>query len=96
MTRMKIDAAIIGELGVSLGEIATNLETAGDGDKDGAAFGDYDEAQAAFDHLMEGWRRQRFALVEHLEALSDKASTAGSAYLETEQGIVDSCEGGAA
>lgn len=92
---MQIDAPMIAQLGVSLGEIAANLEGAGDGDKDGAAFGDYGEAQAAFDHLMEGWRLQRFALVKQLQGLSEKASAAGTAYVETELGVSRSCMGGA-
>lgn len=94
MTRMRIDAALIAQLGVSLGDVAANLEAAGDGDADGAAFPSWGEAQGAFDHLMEGWRRQRLMLVEQLGELSEIAQTAGTAYIEVESGVGRSLTGG--
>lgn len=90
---MHIDAAWIAQLGVSLGDVAARLAEAGDGDKDAAAFGP-GEARGAFDHLMEGWRRQRLALVEQLGDLADAASVAGGAYVETEAAVGRSLTGG--
>lgn len=90
---MHIDAEAIAQLGVSLGDVAGMLRNAGDGDRDRAAFGP-GEAQDAFDHLMEGWRRQRLILVEQLAELSEKASVAGGAYVETETRVGRSLHGG--
>lgn len=90
---MTISAEDIAALGVSLADVAAQLEQAGDGDKDASAFGP-GEAQAAFDHLMEGWRRQRFALIKQLGDLSEKATVAGGAYVETESSLGRSLAGG--
>lgn len=90
---MRIDAEAIALLGVSLGDVAGMLARAGDGDRDRAAFGP-GEAQDAFDHLMEGWRRQRLLLVGQLAELSERASVAGGAYVETEATVGRSLAGG--
>ncbi|WP_404383481.1 hypothetical protein LL946_18840 [Knoellia locipacati] len=93
MTTLHIDAGWIAQLGVSLADVSAQLADAGDGDLDTAAFGP-GEASGAFAHLMEGWRRQRLALVEQLTDLSDKASIAGGAYVETEARVGRSLGGG--
>ncbi|CAN7477072.1 hypothetical protein [Knoellia sp. LjRoot47] len=93
MTTMRIEAEWIAQLGVSLGDISAQLAQAGDGGEDAAAFGPGDAA-AAFDHLMAGWRRQRLALVEQLADLSDRASVAGAAFVETEERVGRSLAGG--
>lgn len=93
MTTMRIEAGWIAQLGVSLGDISAQLARSGDGDEDAAAFGS-GEAAGAFDHLMEGWRRQRLALVRQLEDLSEKASAAGGAFVETEEAVGRSLAGG--
>lgn len=93
MTRMHIDAEHIAALGVSLAEVAAQLENAGDGDRDASAFGPGESAQA-FDHLMEGWRRQRLVLIEQLGDLSQKAAVAGGAFVETESSVGRSLAGG--
>jgi len=90
---MTISAADIAALGVSLAEVAAQLEQAGDGDKDASAFGS-GEAPHAFDHLMEGWRRQRLILIDELGDLSQKALTAGNAYVDTETTVGRSLRGG--
>lgn len=93
MTGMHIDAGWIAQLGVSLADVSAQLAQAGDGDADAAAFGP-GEARHAFEHLVEGWRRQRLALVDQLVDLSEKASVAGGAYVETEARIGRSLAGG--
>ena len=90
---MHIDAEHIAALGVSLADVAVQLENAGDGDKDSSAFGS-GESPHAFDHLMEGWRRQRLVLIQQLDALSQVAVTAGGAYVETETSVGRSLAGG--
>jgi len=83
MTVMRIDAEVMAALGVSLGEVAADLEATRDGSVDRWALGG-GESSAAFDHLLTGWRRSRLALVESLRELGDKAQHAGAAYVETE------------
>jgi hypothetical protein len=90
---MTVSAADLAALGVSLADVAARLEQAGDGGRDSPAFGP-GEAARAFEHLIEGWRRQRLALVEQLESLSEKAFTAGGAYVETEASVGRSLAGG--
>ena len=93
MTTMRIEAEWVAQLGVSLADISAKLAQAGDGDEDAAAFGAGDAA-AAFDHLMQGWRRQRLAVVQQLADLSDKAAAAGAAFVETEAAVGRSLQGG--
>jgi uncharacterized protein YukE len=85
MTVMRIDADVVAALGVSLGEVAADLEATRDGSVDRWALGG-GEASAAFDHLLSGWRRSRLALAESLRELGEKAQDAGVAYVETESG----------
>ncbi|MDT0214738.1 hypothetical protein Q9R29_12665 [Rothia sp. ARF10] len=93
MTTMRIEAEWVAQLGVSLADIGAQLAEAGDGDEDAAAFGPGDAA-AAFDHLMQGWRRQRLAVVQQLADLSEKAAVAGAAFVETEDAVGRSLRGG--
>lgn len=90
---MHIEAEHIAALGVSLADVAVQLENAGDGDKDSSAFGS-GESPHAFDHLMEGWRRQRLILIEQLGDLSQKAVAAGGAFVDTETSVGRSLAGG--
>lgn len=83
MTRMFIGAEVIAELGVSLSEVADDLEATKDGDVDRWALGNA-HASDAFDDLLTGWRRSRLLLAKVLRDLGEKAQDAGSAYVETE------------
>ncbi|MFC7488337.1 WXG100 family type VII secretion target [Knoellia sp. CPCC 206453] len=83
MTRMQIGAEVIAALGVSLGDVASDLESTKDGEVDRWAMGG-GEASEAFDDLLYGWRRNRLLLARVLRDLSEKAQNAGQAYVETE------------
>lgn len=82
---MRIDAQVIAALGMSLAEVAGDLEAVRDGSVDRWALG-AGQSSDAFDHLLSGWRQSRLALVEVLRDLSEKAEVAGTAYVETESG----------
>ncbi|KGN36315.1 hypothetical protein N803_05795 [Knoellia subterranea KCTC 19937] len=80
---MTVGADVIAAMGVSLGEIARDLEATRNGEEDRWALG-CGETSAAFDHLLSGWRLNRLRLAAQLQLLGEKAQTAGTAYLETE------------
>ncbi|MEO7268649.1 MAG: hypothetical protein ABIW49_05540 [Knoellia sp.] len=83
MTRMQIGAEVIAALGVSLGDVATELEATKDGEVDRWAMGG-GQSSEAFDDLLHGWRRNRLLLAKVLRDLSEKAQSAGQGYVETE------------
>jgi uncharacterized protein YukE len=74
---------VIAALGVSLGDVASDLESTTDGAVDRWAMGG-GQASEAFDDLLHGWRRNRLLLAKVLRELSEKAQNAGQAYVETE------------
>lgn len=80
---MQIGADVIAAIGVSLGDVANDLEATKDGEVDRWAMGG-GQGSEAFDHLLYGWRRNRLLLAKVLRDLSDKAQNAGQAYVETE------------
>jgi uncharacterized protein YukE len=83
MTRMQIGADVIAALGVSLGDVAADLEATGDGDVDRWAMGGGLSSEA-FDDLLSGWRRNRLLLAEVLRDLGERAQLAGTAYIQAE------------
>lgn len=80
---MQIGADVIAALGVSLGDVAADLEATRDGEVDRWAMGG-GLASEAFDDLLSGWRRNRLLLAEVLRDLGEKAQLAGTAYVQTE------------
>ncbi|KGN29866.1 hypothetical protein N802_10250 [Knoellia sinensis KCTC 19936] len=80
---MQIGSEVIAAVGVSLGEVASDLEATTDGDVDRWSLGG-GEASEAFDHLLSGWRRNRLLLAKVLRDLGEKAQVAGTAYVHTE------------
>jgi uncharacterized protein YukE len=86
MTRIRIDAEGIAELGATLEDLADSLAHARDGRADRWALGPGDSA-AAFDDLVTHWRVQRLALARSLADLGAAARTAGPVYVSAEQAI---------
>ncbi len=80
---MQIGAEVIAALGVSLADVAGDLEATKDGGVDRWSLGG-GQASAAFDDLLSGWRRNRLLVAKVLRDLGDKAQTAGTAYIDTE------------
>lgn len=80
---MRIDAAGIADLGVSLGEVAHALSGLTQGDAESHAFA-AGEAQPALTNLLTDWQRSRRQLTQALEDLSTAAASAGAVYYDTE------------
>lgn len=80
---MQIGAEVIAALGVSLGDVADDLEATRDGEVDRWSMGG-GQASEAFDDLLSGWRRHRLLLAGVLRDLSVKAQDAGTAYVDSE------------
>lgn len=80
---MQIGAEVIAALGVSLGDVADDLEATRDGEVDRWSMGG-GQASDAFDDLLSGWRRNRLLLAGVLRDLSLKAQDAGTAYVDSE------------
>ena len=93
MTRIRVDAAEVAELGVALAETGADLLLMGDPSAERWALGP-GEVGPAVEELLGGWRHARLALGESLTGLGDAAVEAGSLYLETEAGVSSSLFGG--
>ena len=93
MTRIRVDAAEVAELGVALTEAGADLLLMGDPDADRWALGPGDTGPA-LEELVGGWRRVRLALGASLSDLGEATVTAGALYLDTEEGVSRSLLGG--
>ncbi|WP_377641881.1 hypothetical protein [Oryzobacter terrae] len=93
MTRIRVDAAEVAELGVALAETGAHLCLLGDPGAERWALGP-GETGPAVEELLGGWRRVRLSLAEALAELGGAAAGAGALYLETEGGVGRSLRGG--
>lgn len=87
MTRLRISAEQIAELGRSLGDVADYLEVRAAYTRDAVA-DDYGfvgvTAEGALHSVLGDYELQRVALCERLRSLDDLARRAGGCYLDTE------------
>jgi hypothetical protein len=93
MSRLRIDAAEVAELGVALAETGGDLLSLGDPAAERWALGPGD-AGPALEELVGGWRRVRLVLGGALVDLGGTAVDAGAVYVETEAGVSRSLLGG--
>jgi hypothetical protein len=93
MSRIRVDAAEVAQLGVALAETGADLLLMGDPGAERWALGP-GATGPAVEELLGGWRRVRLALGGSLAELGDAAVDAGSLYLDTEAGVSRSLFGG--
>ena len=93
MTRIRVDAADVAELGVALAETGADLLLMGDPTAERWSLGP-GAVGPAVEELLGGWRHVRLALGESLTGLGDTAVEAGALYLDTEAGVSRSLLGG--
>ena len=93
MSRLRIDAAEVAELGVALAETGGDLLLLGDPAAERWALGPGDTGPAV-EELIGGWRRARLVLGAALVDLGEAAVEAGSVYVDTETAVSRSLLGG--